>query len=158
MDRSGDGQLLGGLASLLFCFCQQRIVEQGGSLVGKRVEHLVVDLAQAAANLAVEIKHAQQAVRLSRRNMLAQRNAVDAANGVGQHACPSTGAVVGERVTEEKFRVAFNRLLHGATRDGGVFFDHAPIRSKAQGQAHLLAFAQENKSTLNAGELKRKVE
>ena len=90
MDRSRDRQFIRCLAGLDFCIGQQRVVQKRRCLVGERVEHLVIDFAQtASSDLAVEIEHAKQPIRFGGRDVLAQRDAVDAANRVGQQHLPS---------------------------------------------------------------------
>ena len=138
VDGSSDCKLFFSLTGFLLCVGEKGIVKERGGLVGEGVEHLMVDFAEvAAADLAVEIEEAQEAIWLGGGDVPAQRDAIDAADGVGHHACPAGGAYVGEGVAQRKLRIAFDGLLHGLARDGGVFVDGGTVSAQAERKAKL---------------------
>src|SRR3974390_2755653 len=90
--------------------------------------------------------------------MLAQGNAVDAADRIRQDTGPSCCAVVCQGVTEVKLRIAFDGLLHGSPRNGAVLLYGTSIRAKSRFETQIFAFPQEDKAAFRAGELHGKLE
>ena len=79
MNACGNGKFFSSVAGLQFRVGKQRVMEQGRCFSGYRIQHLMVNFAEAAgANLAVEIEKAEKAVWFSRGDVFSQGDAIDA--------------------------------------------------------------------------------